>query len=380
LQRLIRMSETWRLLKMGEISPLETQMVYEAVALARDRKAVPDSIIFCWPKTPLVCIGFHQEVEKEINYDYCQENKILVVRRILGGGAVYLDEGQLFYQIIASEENPKIPKTISKLFAKLLQAPISTYQAIGIPAEYKPINDIQIQGRKISGNGVGKVGQINILTGNLILDFNYDAMVRILKVPSEKFRDKMVSTLRDRVTTITRELGQSPDKNDLMHLLKQNFEKFLEIELIEDKLSKLEQRILRDLRKKYLSKEWLFQTTLRHPELLQKSRVLSDTKRIVKIADSVYVCESVFKSQGGLIRVTMEIDEEKIKDILISGDFEFFPKEDLSSLEQELVGLTLDEEIITAKIEEFYKIHFIQSPGTNPNDFAKTIQLAYQNI
>jgi len=374
------MSETWRLLKLGAIDPLETQIVYEAVAIARNRKLVPDTIIFCWPKMPLVCIGFHQEVEKEIDYIYCQKNKIPVVRRILGGGAVYLDEGQLFYQIIASEENPKIPNIINKLFAKLLQAPISTYHAIGISAEYKPINDIQIQGRKISGNGVGKVGRVNILTGNLILDFNYDAMVRILKVPSEKFRDKMISTLRDRVTTITRELGQSPDKDVLMDLLKQNFEKFLEVGLIEDKLSKQERKNLGNLRKKYLSKEWLFQTALRHPELSQKLQGLSETEHVIKIADEIYICEGIFKSQGGLIRITLEIDNGIIKDILISGDFEFFPKEDLSAMEKELIGLALNEGNLREKIEKFYETHSIQAPGTNPNDFVRTIQLASQNI
>jgi lipoate-protein ligase A len=374
------MNEPWRLLKLSGIAPRETQMVYEAVAIARDRQLVPDTIIFCWPKTPLVCIGFHQEVEKEIDYDYCQKNKIPVVRRILGGGAVYLDAGQLFYQVIASEENPIVPNTISNLFAKFLQAPIATYQTIGIPAEYKPINDIQVQGRKISGNGVGKVGKIYILTGNLILDFNYDEMVRILKVPSEKFRDKINKTLRDRISTIKRELGSVPDKFNLMNLLKENFEKILGVELRDSKLSKEETRLLRDLKKQYLSKDWLFQNTLRHPELTQKSQVLSETVRTVKIADGVFISESLFKSEGGLIRITMEIASGKIKDILISGDFEFFPKEDLKLLETALIGTSLDEKILKSKIEQFYRTYSIQAPGTNPQDFAQTIQSAAQML
>ena len=372
------MSEEWRLLKLGGIDPVETQMVYEAVAIARDRQLVPDTIIFCWPKSPLVCIGFHQEVEKEIDYEYCQKSKIPVVRRILGGGAVYLDAGQLFYQVIASEENPRIPNTISNLFAKLLQAPIATYHAIGIAAEYKPINDIQIQGRKISGNGVGKVGKVNILTGNLILDFNYDEMVRILKVPSEKFRDKINKTLRDRITTIKRELGGIPAKIELMNLLKENFKKVLRVELRDSELSREEKRLMQDLRNQYLSKDWLFQNTLRHPKLIQKSQALSDPTRIVKISDGVYICESLFKSEGGLIRVTMEISNRKIKDILISGDFEFLPREDLKILETELIGTALDDKIINYKIEQFYRTHSIQAPGTNPQDFAQAIQLGSQ--
>jgi len=374
------MSEKWRLLKLGGIDPIETQIMYEAVATARERESVSDTIIFCWPKVPLVCIGYHQEVQREIDYDFCQKNNIPVVRRILGGGAVYLDSGQLFYQIIASEDNPKVPNTIDKLFAKLLQAPILTYQEIGIPVEYKPINDIQIQGRKISGNGVGKVAKVNILTGNLIINFNYEQMVKILKVPSEKFRDKVASSLKERVTTIFREIGNEIDKNYLMELLKKNFEKTLTIELQEDQLIEEETIILNNLRQKYLSREWLFQTSLRHSKLMQKSQVLSETDRMVKIATGVYICESVFKSEGGVIRATMEILDNKIRDILISGDFEFFPKERLVELEKEITGLELNETTLTNKIEQFYKIYDIQAPGTLPQDFTRAILLAAQNI
>jgi len=374
------MTDRWRLLKLGGIDPVETQMIFEAVATARDKGLVPETIIFCWPKTPLVSIGFHQEIEKEIDSEYCKKEKVPVVRRILGGGAVYLDKGQLFYQIIASEDSPTIPSTMSKLFEKLLQAPILTYQKIGIPVNYKPINDIEINGRKISGNGVGRVGNINVLTGNLILDFNYDEMVKILKVPSEKFRDKIASTLKERLTTIKREVGREFDKVYLMDLLKKNFEKNLEIELQEGTVTEEEQKILKNLQKKYLSNEWTFQTSMRHPELMQKSHTITGTERVVKIAGGVYVCEGVFKAAGGLIRTTIELVDKRINDLLISGDFEFFPREKLAALEEELKGLEIEEKRITEKIEQFYQKYNIQAPGTFPKDFSKTLHLAIQNL
>ncbi|HUY00340.1 MAG TPA: lipoate--protein ligase [Candidatus Deferrimicrobium sp.] len=374
------MKEQWRLLELGGIDPLETQMVYEAVAIARAKGLVLDTIIFCWPKEPLVCIGFHQEVEKEIDFEYCKKTNIPIVRRILGGGAVYLDAGQLFYQIIASEDNPKVPKTIDKLFEKMLEAPIQTYREIGIPVKYKPINDIEVNGKKISGNGAGKVEKINILTGNLIIDFNFDEMVKILRVPSEKFRDKLASTLKERLTTITYQLGTVPAKDHLISLLKKSFENVLEIKLQEEQLSHEEESILKELRIKYLSEDWIFQTSLRHPELLVKLQRASEPERVVKIAGGIYVCESIFKSEGGLIRVTMEVENKKIKDILISGDFEFIPKEKLAELEKDLLGLEIDETQINNAIVDFYKINEIQAPGTLPQDFTKSILLAIQNL
>ncbi|MHA1129758.1 MAG: lipoate--protein ligase [Candidatus Helarchaeota archaeon] len=374
------MTDTWRLLKLGGIDPLESQMVYEAVAIARDRGIVPDTIIFCWPKDPIVCIGFHQELLKEIDYDYCQNSGIPVVRRILGGGAVYLDAGQLFYQIIASEENPAIPHTMNKLFEKLLQAPLWTYQDIGIAAEYKPINDIQVNGRKISGNGVGKLGKISILTGNLIVDFNFDQMVKILKVPSEKFRDKLASTLRERLSTIKRELGVDYNKDRLMELLEKNFAKVFDRNLHEGTLLSAEYAILSELREKYLSHEWLFLNSLRHPELTQKSQSLSQVERVVKVAGGIYICEGVFKAEGGLIRVTLELHDGLIEDVLISGDFEFFPKDKLADLEKALIGLRPTKDTLNATIENFYQNQKIQAPGTHPQDFTKTILLAQESL
>ncbi len=374
------MSEGFRLLKLGGIDPFESQMVYEAVGLARNRGLVPDTIIFCWPKDPIVCIGFHQELQREIEYEYCRKKKIPVVRRILGGGAVYLDAGQLFYQIIASEDNPAIPHTTNKLFEKLLQAPILTYRDIGIAAEYKPINDIHVKGRKISGNGVGKIGNISILTGNMIVDFNFDEMVKILKVPSEKFRDKIAASLRERLSTIKKELGEEYDKVELMDLLKKNFSKVLDTDLQEGQLIAEEREILKGLYEKYTSEEWLFQTSLRHPELLEKSQSLSQAERVLKIAGGVFICEGMFKAEGGLIQVTLEIEDGKITDILVSGDFEFSPTGKLAKLEQKLVGLRPDGETLTSTIEEFYQTYQIQAPGTRPQDITKAILLAYELI
>lgn len=372
------MVENWRLLKLGALPALESQMIYEAVAIARDKGLVQDTIILCWPKDPVVCLGFHQEVEKEIDLEYCRRMNLPIVRRILGGGAVYLDAGQLFYQIIAAETNPNIPKTIQKLFEKLLEAPIRTYQEIGIPVEYKPINDIQVRGQKISGNGVGKVGNVNILTGNLILDFNFEEMVKILKVPSEKFRDKVASTLRERLTTISNELGFVPEKELLIQSLKRNFEIILNAPLIEGALTEDEKIILDELRSRYTSSDWIFQTSQRRADLIKKSKEITSSERILKIAGGVFVCEGMFKAPGGLIRVTLKVIDGRIEDILISGDFEFFPKEKLAELESALVGLCVEETVLNEQIDLFYKDNAVQSPGTTPTDFTKTILLATQ--
>jgi len=361
--------EEWRLLNLDALPPIDTQVVYDAVAQARSKNLVPDTLILCYPESPLVCIGYHQELEKEIDYPFCQSQGIPVVRRILGGGAVYLDRGQLFYQIIVHRKNPKIPSTISEFFRRLLEAPTKTYQDLGIPAQYKPINDIEVNGRKISGNGAGTLDNIvNIMTGNVIIDFDFEMMVRILKVPSEKFRDKVAKSLEERMTTIKRELGHDVPRERIKQLLIKNYEETLDIKLKKGELTDWEKETMEELRKKYRSKEWLYLAFLRHPDLARK----------VKISSTASVAESAYKAPGGLIRVTLRIDENRIREIMFSGDFWMYPEEKLTELEKRLTGVLTDIDKISRIVQTFYREEKIETPGVTPEDFITVISQALE--
>lgn len=361
--------EDWRLLDLGALPAIDTQTIYEAVALARSKNLIPDTLILCYPESPLVCIGYHQDLEKEVDYTFCQSHDIPIVRRILGGGAVYLDQGQLFYQIIVDRKNPKIPLSLKDFFQKLLEAPTKTYQDLGIPAVYKPINDIEVSGRKISGNGAGTLENVvNIMTGNIIMDFNYEMMVKILKVPSEKFRDKVAKSLEERMTTIKKELGHEVPLEKMKILLIKNYEETLNIKLRKGALTDWENQTMKELRTKYQSNEWLNLVFLRHPDLARK----------VKISSTASVSESAYKAPGGLIRATLRIDEEVIKEIMLSGDFWIYPENKLAELEKRLAGTHTDISKIDQVIQNFYKEEKIETPGVNPQDFLTAIRQAIE--
>lgn len=361
--------DEWRLLDLGALPPVDTQIIYEAVAVARSKDLVPDTLILCYPESPLVCIGYHQELEKEVDYSFCKSQGIPVVRRILGGGAVYLDQGQLFYQVIVDKKSPKVPVSIKDFFRVLLEAPTKTYQDLGIPAQYRPINDIEVNGRKISGNGAGTVDNIvNILTGNIILDFNFEMMVKVLKVPSEKFRDKVAKSLEERMTTIKRELGHEVPLEKIKSLLIKNYEETLNIKFRRGTLTSKEKEIMKELRTKYESQEWLNLSYTRHPDLVRR----------VKISGAASVSESAYKAPGGLIRVTMIIEENRIKEIMFSGDFWIYPQDKLAELEKSLTGASTNREEIARIIRSFYEKEGIETPGVTPEDFATVISQALE--
>ncbi|MGQ9522434.1 MAG: lipoate--protein ligase [Anaerolineae bacterium] len=344
-----------KLYRLETVPWADSQLLYHALP-----RIGREGLILLSPATPYVSIGYFQDAEQEVDLDYCRAHNIPVVRREVGGGAVYLDGEQLFYQLIIHKDNPLVPKDKAAFYRKFLQAPIAAYRALGIPAEYKPVNDIIANGRKISGNGVAEIGDSIVFVGNLIVDFDYETMVRVLKVPDEKFRDKVYKTLQDNLSTIRRELGHAPPREELWDLLAEKFMEILgplEVETTVD----AEWRAEADrLAARMLSDEWLFR------------RGRSPIGREVTIRSGVQVWQKAYKAPGGLIRAIAEVREGVIADISLSGDFFFYPAERLADVERALVGVRVEE--VEQTIARFYAEHGVESPGITPADFATVLR------
>jgi lipoate-protein ligase A len=358
--------ETWRLLDIGAIPPIETQIIYDMIAQGITEGESENTLIICWPAEPLVSLGHFQEIDADIDTQFCRENNIFYTRRVIGGGGVYLDDGQMFYQLIGRIDSPTTPRKIDDYYRKFLEAPVQAYRNLGIPAEFKPVNDLIANGKKISGNGAGDVGDARILTGNLIFDFNFDMMVKVLKVPNEKFRDKIAQSLRERMTTIKNELGTLPDRAEVKEDLVRLYEETLDVELVRADLNSWEKNRMQELYSHYQSDEWLH---------WRRGGRLTDA-RTVKISATTSVGTSNFKAPGGLIRSTVEVVEEKINEIILSGDFTMLPNEAITQLERELIGSSIEGDELLRRIRIAYTENGIESPGVVPEDFEKSIRMA----
>jgi lipoate-protein ligase A len=180
------------------------------------------------PREPYVCIGYHQDLGQEVDVAFCQEQGIPIFRREVGGGAVYLDGHQIFYQIVLHKDHPLAQRGKTAFYQRLLQPVADTYTDRGVPARYRPVNDvITAEGRKIAGTGAATIGDYVILVGNLIADFDYQTMARVLRVPDEKFRDKVFKSIQENLTTLKRELGRLPTWDEMAGPLIRRFESVL---------------------------------------------------------------------------------------------------------------------------------------------------------
>ena len=358
---------SWRVVNLGGIPPIDTQSIYHAAALLVSKNQISNTLYVNWPLQPLVCVGYHQEVAAEVDLDYCRKKGITVVRRRVGGGAVYLDHNQVFYQVIMHAKTPGIPKEIGAFYKKLLEAPVRTYRAFGVEAKYAPVNDIvNAEEKKISGNGAGQIEDAFVLVGNIIVDFDFNKMASILKVPSEKFRGKVAKSLRERIGTLTMSISQVPSHQTIAEELIRQFSETLKTEfVVESTLTEEEQKLVEEINTLYKNEKWLFASSRRRQRLVQQ--------RAVRISGDRQICEGVLKSVGGLVRVTVEILDNEIQDILISGDFSIHPGDAIVKIEDALKGVRTDSEVLETILERKFDEFNINAPGLSFQDIAKAI-------
>lgn len=347
------------LYNLGKVSWQDSQLIYHALAeLGRE------ALVLLSPATPYVCIGYHQDVEEEVDLDFCRGHNIPVFRREVGGGAVYLDGDQFFFQLILHEDSPLIPPKKEVFYRKFLQPVINTYRYMGIPAEYKSINDVIANGRKICGSGVGEIGHSVVFVGNLIMDFNVDMMSRILKVPDEKFRDKLHKTMAENMTTIRRELGVEKasrwDEMRLNDIIGEEFRKILGGEFVPRERDSELQHKIEDIGAEMLSQGWLF----------QKGKM--SFGRHVKIKSGVRLIQRMHKAPGGLIRATFEVRDGCFSKVSFSGDFFCYPLNAVQILESMLQERsTADAPRI---IRDFYDDPSIEIAGITIDDWMEILK------
>ncbi len=257
---MVKLVEEWRLLDTGIQDAFYNMALDEAIATARSKNLVPNTIRFFRWEPSAVSIGYFQGMEEEVDISACDARGIGYVRRITGGGAVYHDrDGELTYSIVVNEGHKLVSKDIQKTYETLCSGLTLGLSFLGIPAEFKPINDIIVGGKKISGNAQTRRMGVVLQHGTILREVDPSLMFSLLKVPSEKIRDKLIATVKERVTSINSYLGKDVSFDEIKRALKEGFEKALSIRLINGQPTDFEISLAEKLKKeKYSSKEWNF--------------------------------------------------------------------------------------------------------------------------
>lgn len=345
------------LFDLGMLPDQQSMLVFHALA-----RMGQEALVIVSPEDPLASVGYFQDAEREVDLHYCNETNLPVMRREVGGGATYLDGNQIFYQVIMKRSNPHAPRKIADIYEWFSEAPVATYGRFGIQTQFRPINDIVTpDGRKIAGEGGGDIGDCLVFVGGVLMDFDYERMAKVLKVPDEKFRDKVFKTMEENLTTMRRELGDPPPRSEIVRVLAEEFEKLLGPLEPASMTPELGEKI-REVDRVMNTDEFLLMK--RH-----------HTPTSVKIREGVELHYGMHKARGGLIRTVQEVAGQRIKEIGISGDFTFYPKNSLTELEDDLKETIRREEELVPKIDDFYERTGVESPGVDSDDLVQAMDL-----
>ncbi|MGC7873341.1 lipoyl protein ligase domain-containing protein [Desulfosporosinus sp. SYSU MS00001] len=353
-----RMGNPWRLLDTGAISAAQNMALDQVILDARSSNQVPNTVRFLQFSPPCALIGYHQAVELEVDENYCHEQGIEINRRLTGGGNLYWDESQLGWEIFAPKTTPGIPKRLEDMYRLMCEGVVSGLERLGVKAHFRPTNDIEVGGRKISGTGGTEMGDIFLYQGSLLTDFDADTMLKALKLPIKKLADKDVKSFKQRVTCLREVLGYLPPLADIKAALAAGISEVLGITLEPGGLMEIEQQRLEKELVHFQSEEWIRGT------------------RIVSQANDLRMAD--YKSRGGLIRVSIRLDEKRqlIKSAFITGDFFAYPARSILDLEADLKNSSSNPLELAKRVNQFFASHKVRIPGVEAEDICQALYLA----
>ena len=300
-----------RIVSLGEVSYLESQTLYHSVAQCMTENS-PDTIILCRPRESYFCIGYHQNSLHVLDNAARMRLGFPVMRRQLGGGVTYLDSQQLFYQcIFHRSRSPAIP---AQVYKARLEAPIKALQKLGLNAELLYVNEIEISGKRIAGIGGGLIGEASVVVGNILNDFNYQAMAEIINAPCDTFRQLALAAMHRRITTLSQERCTA-NWSQLSELLVGEYEQSFGRPVYLDKLASQECEKATKLAEKMVSNNYLEQ--YRNSDF-QQSKPLTR----LKISGSTWIELVGVKHTNHLKYCVLMIKDDVIEEISIADELD----------------------------------------------------------
>lgn len=295
------------------------------------------------PEDPYVCVGYFQEPTKEVDLGFCRRHNYPVIKRETGGGAVFIDSGQLFVQWVC--QPGFLPRKVEHRFQLFTKVMIETYKFFGIKAYYYPINDVHVDGKKIVGSGAATIGEAEVVTGNFLYDFNPEVMTQVLNLPNAPFRKAIGESINNYMTWIKRELNDPPSYAEIIAIYKNKCEQVLGGELIAGEFTSAELKAIEEAEAK-----------LRQggDALKQVSESSAQHKnRLVKIHAGVWAGWFFYQANGFGIEVHSQMRDHKLELIRFHPRSSDHHAWDLKELEKELIASPMEEAGIRNRIESY---------------------------
>lgn len=178
-------------------------MVHPEVSVAKDREILERCIAtgecilhFYRREPPAVSVGHGEKIEEAVYVERCREDGVIVIQRESAGSAIYTDRNTLEYAIALPEK--LVPFDRKQSYEFLCRPIVEALSTLGYPVVFKPINDIQMEGKKVSGSAQKRRRGAVLQHGTILLVVDREKMDRYLKV-TPKLAEKGLGKHSERV-------------------------------------------------------------------------------------------------------------------------------------------------------------------------------------
>ena len=197
----------WRLIHAGPQSPALHMALDEAMLddVSAGRRP-PTLRIWEWAG-PAVVMGRYQSLRNEVDAEAARRHGIEVVRRISGGGAMFIEPGNTITYSIVAPVSLVEGMTFEQAYAFMDQWVIAALDTLGIKAWYQPLNDITSSAGKIAGAAQARRGGAVLHHVTMAYDIDAVRMLEVLRVGREKMSDKGTLSAQKRVDPLRRQTG-----------------------------------------------------------------------------------------------------------------------------------------------------------------------------
>lgn len=198
----------WQLIQGPAVDPV-LQMALDQVLSEEVGAGIrkPTLRIWEWEK-PAVVIGSFQSVKNEVDLENAAKHGFDVVRRISGGGAMFMEAGSVITYSIYAPSDLVQGMSFADSYAFLDEWVIVALKALGIEASYVPLNDITSPTGKIGGAAQKRLGSGAVLHHvTMSYDMDGDKMVQVLRIGREKMSDKGTKSANKRVDPLRSQTG-----------------------------------------------------------------------------------------------------------------------------------------------------------------------------
>ena len=345
------MSHKVRVMNTGLRSGRENIAHDQAMIDARLAGDIPDTLKFIQFK-PSALIGRHQDLSQELKLNECKARGVETVRRVSGGGAIYLDEGQLGWGLVCDRS---ILGTVSlpEITEKVCNAVASGLSELGIDAQFRPRNDIEVDGRKISGTGGFFDGNTLIFQGTVLIDLSPETMMAVLNVPAHKLEKHDLKTAAQRVTSLKALMGRTPSHQEVQDAMLKGFRDVLDIEFFDDVSSDVEEKLARQY----------------YDEEIGTDEFVADINDPARNADVL-----VGANEAGNLKAHVRLDgpkSDRLREVVFTGDIFITPPRTVMDLEAYLRGSKISE--LAEKTDSFFSNADIGMLSLQTSEFSTAI-------